>query len=148
MGRTDRLLRPTTLFLCLCWDAAFAAGLLGAGPGIVGLAVWAATIPLWFLTAYLAVALLAPGLYALHRRFGASVVVVLVGLVAVLDLLRLGFGAPAVGEAHHLLVWIALHQCGFVFHDHPGGGHPALWSGLTVLGLALLCVLTVFGPYR
>ncbi|MBE2999891.1 acyltransferase [Nocardiopsis sp. HNM0947] len=147
LGRTDRLLRPTTLFLCLWWAAAFGAVSLGADPTIVGLAVWAATIPLWFLTAYLAVVLLAPALYALHRRFGAAVPAVLVGLVAVLDLLRLGSGVPVVGEANHLLVWIALHQCGFVLYDHPGAGRPAPWSGLTVLGLALLCALTVFGPY-
>ncbi|WP_017612195.1 acyltransferase family protein [Nocardiopsis salina] len=147
LGRTDRLLRPTTLFLCLWWAAALVAGLLGTDPGIIGLAVWAATIPLWFLTAYLAVVLLAPGLYALHRRFGAAFPVVLVALVAVLDLLRLGLGVPGVGEANHLLVWVALHQCGFVLHDRPGAGRPALWSGLTALGLALVCALTVFGPY-
>ncbi len=57
---------------------ALVARLGGAQPDEVRPVVWFATIPLWFLAAYLAVVPLTPVMYALHRRLGLLVPLALV----------------------------------------------------------------------
>lgn len=147
LGRTDRLLRPTSAFLGLLWACALVAGLAGMDRELVATGVWAASIPLWFLAAYLGVVLCAPAMYALHRRAGAAVPLVLTGAVLLLDVLRLGAGVPVVGEANYLLVWLTMHQVGFLWRDRWTRTGPFAPAGLAVAGLALLFALTVFGPY-
>ncbi|MFI6575866.1 acyltransferase [Nocardiopsis sp. NPDC050513] len=147
LGRTDRLLRPTTAFLAAVWAVAFAALLLRASPEVVGLAVWAAAIPLWFLAAYLSVVVLAPLTHRLHRRWGAAVPLVLVGLVLVLDAARLVLGVPIVGVANYLLVWLTLHQLGYVWRDRWARPRPLVAAAAALGGFALLLGLTVLGPY-
>ncbi|MEV2275400.1 acyltransferase [Nocardiopsis sp. NPDC049922] len=147
LGRTDRLLRPTSAFLAAVWAVAFAALLLDVPPEVVGLAVWAAAIPLWFLAAYLCVVVLAPVTHGLHRRWGAAVPLVLVGLVLVLDAARLGFGVPIVGAANYLLVWLTMHQLGYLWRDRRARPRPLVVAAAALGGCALLLGLTVLGPY-
>lgn len=147
LGRTDRLLRPTTAFLVALWAGALAARLAGADPWLVGLAVWGASIPLWFLAAYIGVVVFAPLMFALHRRAGAAVPVVLVGLVLALDTARLGFGVPVIGEANYLLVWLAIHQFGFWWRDRWEDLRPLPPALTAAAGLLLLLALTTVGPY-
>lgn len=62
LRRTDRLLllRPTTaLFVVLPVVAAIAVA-AGAGRKLIGTATWLASVPLWFLVAYLALVVLTP----------------------------------------------------------------------------------------
>ncbi|WP_026116735.1 acyltransferase family protein [Nocardiopsis valliformis] len=147
LGRTDRLLRPTSAFLALLWASALAAGLAGADRDLIAVGVWAASIPLWFLAAYLGVVLCAPAMYALHRRAGTVVPVLLIGVVLLLDVLRLGAGVPLVGDLNYLLVWLTMHQVGFLWRDRWTGTGPLVPGGVAVAGLGLLVTLTVFGPY-
>ncbi|TDD39988.1 acyltransferase [Actinomadura sp. KC06] len=146
-GRADRLLRPTTAFLVMVGASAMVARALGAGPELIGRAVWLATIPLWFLAAYLPVTVLTPAMHALHRRWGLAVPVVLAILVGVGDVARLGVQLPYGSAANFLLMWLAVHQVGFAWQD---GRLPTRWTAALPLaagGAGCLVLLTAAGPY-
>ncbi|MFG2061105.1 acyltransferase [Micromonospora sp. NPDC048871] len=132
LGRSARLLRPTTALVLALAGSALIARLVGAEPGQVRTVVWFATVPLWFLAAYLAVVPLTPVMYALHRRFGLRVPVALVLLVALGDLGR-AFGPAELALPNYLLGWLAIHQIGFAWYDARRGNciplhgtHPAI----------------------
>jgi fucose 4-O-acetylase-like acetyltransferase len=145
--RTDRLLRPVTALFVVVPLTAVVAVLAGAPEDLVGTATWLASIPLWFLLAYLAMVVLAPWTYALHRRFGLAVPVAMLGLVILADALRLGLGVSYVGESTYVVAWLAIHQLGYCWRDGrlPVGSRGALvW---TACALAVVVALTVAGPY-
>ena len=144
-ARSARLVRPTTVLLVVLVGAALVARLLGADPELVGTAAWLATMPLWFLVVYLVAVLLTPAMHALHRRAGLAVPLVGVGLVAVGDLARLGFGATWLAYANFLFAWLAIHQVGFAWQD--GRLRPRSAVPLLLGGLAALLLLTMVGPY-
>jgi hypothetical protein len=146
--RTDRLLRPTTALFVVLPVVTVVTVAAGVDRKLLGTAVWLASIPLWFLAAYLALVALTPWLHALHRRAGLAVPAVLVGLVAVADLLRMGLDVPIVGESSYLFAWLAVYQLGFCWRDgllRLGRGQAlAVAAG----GLVALIGLTVLGPYN
>jgi peptidoglycan/LPS O-acetylase OafA/YrhL len=144
--RAARLVRPTTALLLVLVTGALIAWPLGADPAEVRLAVWTATVPLWFLLAYLVVVALAPVSHALHRRFGAAVPLVLLGLVALGDIARFA-GHSALAYGSFLFGWVAVHQTGFFWRDGrlPIGPRRAL--PLLIGGVLALVLLTVPGPY-
>jgi peptidoglycan/LPS O-acetylase OafA/YrhL len=144
--RSGRLVRPTTALLVVLAGAALSARLLGADPGQVRRAVWVASIPLWFLSAYLVVVLLTPPMWRLHQRFGLAVPLVLVVLVAAGDAARLA-GAAAFGNGNFLFGWLAIHQVGFVWRDGRLPAGPRAGVPLLAGGLVTLLLLTVVGPY-
>ncbi|MBL7502636.1 acyltransferase [Frankia sp. CNm7] len=145
-NRAGRLVPPTTTLLVVLAGSALVARLLGANPGLTRMAVWVASIPLWFLSAYLVVVLLAPIMYWLHQRFGWRVLLVLVGLVGLGDLARL-LGAHEWGDGNFVFGWLAIHQIGFAWRDGQLLFRPRLWLPLLVGGLVMLLLLTVPGPY-
>ncbi|MEV2237970.1 acyltransferase [Micromonospora sp. NPDC049891] len=116
LGRSARLLRPTSALVLVLAGGALVARLGGAQPDEVRPVVWFATIPLWFLAAYLAVVPLTPVMYALHRRLGLLVPLVLVLLVAAGDLGR-ALGPAGLALPAYLLGWLAVHQLGFAWYD-------------------------------
>lgn len=137
VDRSARLVRPTTALLVVLAAGATVASLRGAEPTQVRTVVWFATIPLWFLVAYLVVVPLTPPMYALHRRFGLAVPVALVGLVALGDLGRL-LGPAGLATGNYLFGWLAVHQVGFAWYDtrtppgppdHATAGPPASSAG-------------------
>lgn len=146
LRRGGRLIRPTTALVLVMAGGALVARLFDADPTRVRLAVWFASIPLWFLTAYLVMIVLTPPMYALHRRYGMAVPLVLIGLVALGDLARL-LGAPSWGNGNFLFGWLAVHQMGFGWYD----GRPPLGRGaalpLLLGGIGALLLLTLVGPY-
>ncbi len=148
LWRTDRLLRPTTALLLVVPVTAAGAVLLGASEALVGMATWLASIPLWFLLAYLGMIVLTPWMLAVHRRAGIAVPIALVAAVAAADALRMGLGVPYVSEISYLTAWLAVHQAGLCWRDGllPTGRLPAAaWTALAIG--ALLC-LTLAGPYE
>lgn len=147
LSRAGRLLRPTTMLLVVLGGGALIATLLGVDSELVGTATWLASIPLWFLTVYIAVVVLAPATHALHRRGGLLVPVVLAAAVGGGDAARLLFEVPLVGEANFLLAWLAIHQAGFSWHDGRLPARPAVGLPLAGGGLVGLFLLTVMGPY-
>ncbi|MFF4894233.1 acyltransferase family protein [Micromonospora chersina] len=170
VDRSARLARPTTALLVVLATGAAVATLRGADATQVRTVVWFATIPLWFLVAYLVVVPLTPPMYALHRRFGLAVPLVLVALVALGDLGRL-LGPAGLAGGNYLFGWLAVHQLGFAWYDSRAparsGGEAAgpvapeprglrrrrlplsRRAGAALLGggLGALLLLTVVGPY-
>jgi fucose 4-O-acetylase-like acetyltransferase len=147
LRRTDRLLRPTTALFVVLPVATAVTVAAGVNKQLLGHAVWLASIPLWFLVAYLALVVLTPWLYALHRRAGLAVPVALVVLVAVADLLRRGLHVPIVGQSTYLFAWLAVYQLGFCWRD--GLLRLSRVQALAVAagGLVALIGLTELGPY-
>jgi fucose 4-O-acetylase-like acetyltransferase len=146
LDRADRLVRPTTVLLVVLTAGAVVARLAGTDAAEVRTAVWVASIPLWFLSAYLVVVLLTPVMYRLHERFGAVVPAVLVGLVALGDVARFA-GAPAPAHGSYLFGWVAIHQVGFFWRDGRLRFTCRTWLPPLAGGAAALVLLTVVGPY-
>ncbi|MFF0123463.1 acyltransferase family protein [Micromonospora arida] len=116
IDRSARLLRPTSTLLLVLTAAAAVAWLRDIDPTRIRQVFWFATIPLWFLVAYLAAVALTPPMYALHRRLGLAVPLALVALVGLGDLGRLS-GPEELSYGNYLFGWLAVHQLGFAWHD-------------------------------
>ncbi len=144
--RAARLVRPTTTLFLVLVTAALIARPLGVDPAEIRTAVWTASVPLWFLLAYLVVVALAPVTYALHRRFGAAVPLTMLVLVALGDVGRLT-GHSKLAYGNYLFGWLLLHQVGYFWRDGklPRGPRRAL--PLLICGVVALILLTVVGPY-
>ncbi|MBO0864490.1 MAG: acyltransferase [Mycobacterium sp.] len=148
LRRTDRLLRPTTaLFVVLPVITAVSVA-AGVGKNLLGHAAWLASVPLWFLLAYLALVVLTPWLHAVHRRAGLAVPAVLVVIVGVADLLRMGLHVPVVGQSTYLFAWLAVYQLGFCWRDGLLRLGRAQAIAVAVGGLLALIGLTELGPYQ
>jgi hypothetical protein len=149
-SRAGRLLRPTAAFAAVWLVLALGIELAGADRGVLRLATRVVAQPLWFIGVYLGVVALAPVMLALHRRAGrcAPLVPVALGAAAVLvDVARFGYDVPLIGFANVALVWLAVHQAGFLYADgslRPGGPAGAVLAGV---GLAGTVALTTVGGY-
>ncbi|RAO61253.1 acyltransferase family protein [Micromonospora saelicesensis] len=124
IDRSARLVRPTSTLLLVLTAVAAVAWLRNIDPAQIRQVFWFATIPLWFLVAYLAAVVLTPPMYALHRRLGLAVPLVLVALVGLGDLSRLS-GPEELSYGNYLFGWLAVHQLGFAWHDARAAPPPA-----------------------
>lgn len=148
-SRTLRLIRPTSAFLAVWIVIAVVAHLLGwtrggDGPLVRTVLVLVPQL-LWFVGIYLGVAALAPFMRRLHRRYGVTVTWALVAGVVIVDWLRFARGYEAIGPVNFLLVWLALHQLGFAWHD--GALTSRLGGALLALGTLGLVLCVTVGPY-
>ncbi|MFE3762960.1 acyltransferase family protein [Streptomyces sp. NPDC059104] len=143
-ARLRRLLRPTLVFV-LVWAAlALAVQLAGHGGGpLAGAALRTVTQPLWFIGIYLAMVALTPPLLRLHARHGWAAFAALAGAAALVDVLRFALGVPYVEFLNFALVWLAVHQLGFLRAD----GRITRPALLGAAGLAGAVLLVAFGPY-
>lgn len=147
LSRSARLLRPTSAFLLLLAAASALGGMLGTDQDVVATSAWAASIPLWFLVAYLSLVYLAPLLYACHRRFGFAFAFVMAAVVLALDVARLGFGLPVIGDANFLLVWLVFHQVGLAWRDGTLAPRAGPAAAVGAGGAITLVLLVTVGPY-
>src|SRR5690606_7049090 len=144
--RSGRLVRPTTMLLLVLAGGALVARGLGADPAFARTVVWVASMPLWFLPAYLVVVLASPRMSRLAQPVGARVLAVLVGVVAVGDVARLR-GQAHLGAGDFLFGWLAIHQVGFAWRDGQLSFRPRVWAPVLLGGFAALVALTLAGPY-
>jgi peptidoglycan/LPS O-acetylase OafA/YrhL len=72
--------------------------------------------PLWFIAVYIVLVLIAPLAIRAHWRWGELVPVWLLGLAAVLDVLRFSHGQGWAAWTNFLVIWGLAHQLGF-FYD-------------------------------
>lgn len=147
LNRSERLLRPVTVLLLVVSGIGVLAALLGVDTGQLGIMAHGAVLPLWFLVAYLAVVVLTPVMYALHRRFGLLVPLALVALVAAGDALRFGLEMEWAAAGNLLFLWLAAHQAGFAWQDDQRSGPRLLPVALVLTGAAVLVLGTSLGPY-
>lgn len=149
--RAHRLLRPTAVFVAVWLGIGLIADLAGADAGLTRTALRTVAQPLWFLGVYLAVVALAPATWRLHRRAGRRAALVPAGFfaaAALVDALRFAGPLPSVGYANVLLVWVGVHQLGYLYADGTlQRGGRRLGALLAGGGLAVVIVLTVPGPY-
>lgn len=147
--RLRRLLLPAGVFAAV-WAVVDGALLLTV-PAYTGLPHYgrAVLVPLWFLGAYLWAVLLVPATAAAHRRFGVRCVAVLAAAVALTDVARFTAGLRGAAYVNTALVWIFVHQLGYLWRDArqdraaPGWG-PALTAAAGLAGLLLVAALDVY----
>ncbi|MFD6974051.1 acyltransferase family protein [Streptomyces sp. NPDC059979] len=143
-ARLQRLLRPTLVFVLVWAAAALAVQLAGHGDGrLTGAALRLVTQPLWFIGIYLAMVAFTPPLLKLHERHGWGAFAALAGAAALVDVLRFALGVPYVEFLNFALVWLAVHQLGFLRAD----GRIRRPAVLAAAGLAGAVLLVAYGPY-
>jgi hypothetical protein len=147
-GRVERLLRPVAVLLAVWLPLAFVLEHLGLDDRVLRSATKLVCQPLWFIGVYLAVTALAPYMRGLHARHGARALGALAGGAALIDVVRFGAHADALGYLNVLVVWLFAQQCGFFYADGTllRLRRPQL-IGIACAALALLAALTTFGPY-
>ncbi len=143
-----RLLRPTGLFVTIWLAVALLLEVTGRQTGVAALAVRTVAQPLWFLGVYVGVVALAPVMLRWHRRHGAWVPAHLALAVVAVDAVSFGLDIPALRVLNIALVWLAVHQLGFLYADGTllryGRRIPL---ALMVGGLAAVIGLTATGVY-
>ncbi|MDS1271288.1 acyltransferase [Lipingzhangella sp. LS1_29] len=150
-GRAVRLLAPTSVLLGVLVCCAVFVFAVRGDTELVALAAWVATMPLWFLAAYMGMVLLAPVTFRLHRRFGLGVVAGLVVGVAVFDLIYVTHVTDTQPESmrilRHLCAWLAVHQAGYCWYDRLLPTRPSACALLAGGGLTGAVLLVTVGPY-
>ena len=141
--RVHRVLTPAIVYIV----AVTCAGLLldsRGGEGVRGVGGLLYQ-PLWFLGAYLCVVALTPVMLRAHHISASWTLGAVLLLVVLCDVGRLALGVEGLGYVNVLLVWLFLHQLGFVYVDRtptrPGAAVMAL-GGLLACG-----GLVAAGPY-
>ena len=144
-SRLRRLLVPV-LPLILTWVVvAVIARSLGADVALLQELSRIALIPIWFLAIYTIIVLLVPLTHAMWQRFGFGSFFVPVALAVIDDVLFIA-GYEVLGWFNYVFIWVAVHQLGYAWRDGRIN-RPAARFGFGCLGLCLLCLLTLAGPY-
>ncbi|GGL07529.1 acyltransferase [Sphaerisporangium melleum] len=97
---------------------------------------------LWFLAVYLVAVLLTPVLLRLGERYGWRVPAALAAGAVAVDVARFTLAEPA-GLLNIALVWLAVHQLGFLY----AGGRLAGFRLMAAGGFAAAAALVAAGPY-
>ncbi len=116
-GRIHRLLLPAVCTIAVVGIALTALLLHGVPEELVGIAGYRFGQPLWFLGVFLLCQVLLPALAAAHERAPGRTIALLVAAAVVVDAVRIGTGADAVGILNLAFVWLALQQLGFFLAD-------------------------------
>ncbi|MFI6453370.1 acyltransferase [Streptosporangium amethystogenes] len=98
---------------------------------------------LWFLAIYLVAVALTPPMLRLNMAYGWRVPATLAAGAVAVDLLRFTSGLDLAGLPNIVLIWLAVHQLGFLYADGLLG-RP--WV-LALAGYGLAAALVTFGPY-
>jgi len=144
--RLTRLLRPTGVFLGV-W-VVLEVLLLVAVPGYPGVLAYGrvVAVPLWFLAAYVGVVLVTPLTAVAHRRAALPTVVLLGSGVVAVDTARFGAGLEAFGLVNTALVWIFVHQLGYLWRDGMLDSPSRRWA-IAAGGATGLIVVTTLPVY-
>ncbi|MFC4585296.1 acyltransferase family protein [Sphaerisporangium corydalis] len=97
---------------------------------------------LWFLAIYLVAVALTPVLLRLGERYGGRVPAALAAGAVLVDVVRFN-GVEAAGYLNIGLVWLAVHQLGFLYASGRLAGFRLMAAG----GFATAAALVAFGPY-
>lgn len=99
---------------------------------------------LWFLAVYLVAVAMTPLMLRLNMRYGWRVPAVLAAAAVAVDAARFGTGLEVIGFLNIGLVWLAVHQLGFLYAD---GRLGRPWI-MALTGYGLAAALVAFGPTR
>ncbi len=145
-ARLRRLVLPVLPLMVFWVVLAPTAHALGADPTLLRIASRASLVPTWFLAAYVVVVAVAPLTLALWERVGWWSVGLGLALGGVVDYVSVTEDLLLVGFLNYLVVWATVHQLGYAWLDGrlAGTGRRVL---LVAVGLGVLWLLTVHGPY-
>ena len=143
--RMRRLLLPS-LGLIVLWLAIGLGLELIMDPEWTWSAVILVLSPLWFLAVYVVLVLIAPVAIRAHWRWGELVLVWLLGLAAVLDVLRFTHGQGWAAWVNFLVIWGLAHQLGFFYDRLIAAPRRTAWVFFWG-GLFSLVALTNMGFY-
>ena len=144
--RAQRLLMPLAPLIVLWLLMIPLLIILGLPRDFIRSAGLTAVVPMWFLGAYLAVVVFTPVTLALHRRFGVGVVFAMV-LPALFADAFVHMGYPYVGDVNVLLVWGAIHQLGYFWHDRYLRSSRVAGLAVALAALGGLLLLVRFAGY-
>lgn len=146
--RLRRLLLPVVGFLVV-WSAVEALG-HALVPGYRGAVVSARMVftPLWFVGAYLLVVVLTPVTAAAHRRARWLTLAALAATVALADAGRFLADVAVLGWLNTGLVWVFIHQLGYLYQDGWASRLPRRVAAATAaVAVAALAGLTALPAY-
>lgn len=144
-GRLRRLLPPALILIGFWLAVGLAAILLAHNTWVIHAALLIIS-PLWFLGIYLILVLIAPMMIWLHERWGALILVFLVGLAAQMDILRFARDATWAGLVNLVCIWAFCHQLGFFYRTMVDAYRRLGWMML-FSGMFTLLALTGTGLY-
>ncbi|MFC7639719.1 acyltransferase family protein [Streptosporangium lutulentum] len=98
---------------------------------------------LWFLAIYLVAVTMTPFMLRLNMVYGWRVPALLAVAAVAVDAARFGTGLEVIGFLNIGLVWLAVHQFGFLYAD---GRLGRPWT-MALTGYGLAAALVAFGPY-
>ena len=139
-ARALRLYWPLVPLVVVWTLLGMALTVFGKTTDIVSLTTQVVLVPAWFLAAYLAIVSLAPLTYRLHERFGASALVAMIGIGALVDLAHRVGDIPYIGWSTYLFVWAAVHQVGYFWQE---GRLPERLGSRLAMGMAGYAVLAL-----
>lgn len=145
-ARMGRLVLPVLPLVAFWAVLGIIAGQLGVDPYLIRVGSVNALVALWFLAVYVLAVALVPITRAGWSRLGIwSFWLISLG-AGVVDWLALSGIWPDAGWANYVIVWVAVHQLGYLWRD--GGLAPARralpWA---VLGAVAIAILVNVGPY-
>ncbi len=146
-NRSERLLRPTIVFVVVWLGAAALLAAVGVDSHLTHAIARIAAQPLWFLAVYLLVTLVAPTQLAIHRRAPSVLLVVLPLLVVGFDVVRFSDVAPGLAVVNYLLVFAFAQEIGFHLSASWDAIPRVVALGVAASAFAVLVVLTTAGPY-
>lgn len=143
--RARRLLAPVGVWLGL-WAGVEVLGAL-AVDGHRPLWAWfpGVLVPLWFVLAYAAVTAAVPLTARAHRAAGPVVLAGLAAALVVSEVLARGSDVPGARWVSVALVWVLVHQLGYLWRDGVGG--PRCGTVAVLGGLGALVALTAAAGY-
>lgn len=144
-GRLRRLLPPALLLVAFWLAVGIAAILLAHNTWVIRAAILIIS-PLWFLAIYLVLVLITPLMVRLHDRWGAVVLVFLVGTAAQMDILRFANDTRWAGLVNLVVIWAFCHQLGFFYRSMVDSSRRFAWM-LFWTGGFVLAALTGTGLY-
>lgn len=145
--RYRRLVLPAAALLTTLAAVVGVAHLVGVDPDQLGTAAWLATVPLWFLAAYLTVIALTPLTFAAHQRFGFWVPGGCAILVVLADVVRFNAGEVWFVNVTYLVGWLGIHQLGYSWWDRRLPSTVPVGLLTAGIGLVVLLLLVLVGPY-
>lgn len=144
LGRRGRRLIVPISLLVAFWAALAPVFRLWLDADLVAAAARGALMPLWFISVYLGIVLLAPITHRWWMRWGWRTVVVGIALTLSVDLIRFTMGVDWLGWANFAFMWGTVHQVGYGMDDWR---KPSVGRWLAPLGLGLLILGVTVGPY-
>lgn len=146
-ARGRRLIGPLSVFVTFCAAVSTAAAWLGWLEQASELSRALMQL-LWFITVYLVIVALAPGLVRLHDRFGATPMMLLAVIAFAVDAWSLQTGRPELRNLNMIVVWPLVHQLGIAYQRGWWRTGPAWHAcGAIVLGVAGILVMVFWLGY-